>query len=120
MKRRYFTFLLNYRRVAELLLFNREKLIGFAKNIILIITIVSALVCTINLIFEYLLPLYLTHKYNLDVSRNDSAAIIGGADGPTSVFIARRIPRSFPITNILYLVTILGIACQFFIRRFKK
>lgn len=100
-----------------MLLVNRPKKMLLSK-IILIISVASALISLVIGICEYLLPLYLTQKYNL--SPNSSIGIIGGADGPTAIFVTCNLSNSLPIAPIFFLIAILGVVCLFFIRRFKN
>ncbi|KNY25930.1 hypothetical protein [Pseudobacteroides cellulosolvens] len=106
--------ILNYGKVDELLFVKREKCGGVKSKIILIITVVSALLSLICGIFEYILPLYLTYKHNISINKNSSVAIIGGADGPTAIYVTHTSANSFPITIIFLLITILGVGYGLF------
>lgn len=69
--------------------------------------------------FDVLLPMYLSFKLNRDVNQASSIGIIGGADGPTSIFIASQ-PNSYLITSIFVLLTIGGFVVLFFLKRSAK
>ncbi len=87
-------------------------------NVILIISVVSALISLVIGILGYLLPLYMTQKYSL--SPNSSIGIIGGADGPTAIFVTCELSNSLLLAAVFFLIAVLGVVCQFFIRRFKN
>ena len=81
--------LINQRRVDEVLFANRQKK-KFVSKGILILTVVSALISLVAVIYEYFLPLYLIRKYNLNANESSSIGIIGGADGQTAIFVTSK------------------------------
>jgi hypothetical protein len=111
--------LINQRRVDEVLFANRQKK-KFVSKGILILTVVSALISLVAVIYEYFLPLYLIRKYNLNANESSSIGIIGGADGPTAIFVTSKPSNPLGISAIFFLIAILGVACLFFIRRSKN
>ncbi len=74
---------------------------------IAILTIICGLLTFISLFSSYLLPLYLSHKFNIDTRDAGSIGIIGGADGPTAVYLSGQ-SSSHLFTAIFALLTILG------------
>lgn len=99
-----------------LMYINKQKKVIISK-VILIITFTSALISLLTGIWEYVLPMYLMYKYNSNV--NGTLGIIGGADGPTAVFVSYRVSSDFPITAIFFLITILGVIALFCIKRLR-
>lgn len=84
-----------------------------------ILTIISAVITLISGIFNFLLPMYLLHKFQIDANGASSIGIIGGADGPTAIYVAGQ-SSSYSITVIFVLITIAGIAYRIFIIKPKK
>ena len=78
-----------------------------------IITVVSGLVATLiltsNWIFKHLLFMFA----HVNISRADASSIgiIGGADGPTAIYLAPGNPPllKYSIVAILYILTAIGI-----------
>ena len=104
--------------VNELLMYtSRQRKLNISK-IILIITVVSAIIALLAGVWEYLLPMYLLYKYN--ENENSSIGIIGGADGPTAIFVTSRLSYSLSITSIFLVITILGIITLLFIKRLRN
>lgn len=77
-------------------------------NVITILTIICALITFIGGFFGYILPLYLSCKSNTYINNVDSLDVIGGADGPTAIFISSQFPFHL-LTAIFGLLTIIGI-----------
>lgn len=91
---------------------NKRKLV----KIVVIFTVITGLITVIGVGFEYLLPIYLSFKLKKNINQASSIGIIGGADGPTSVFIASQ-PSSHLITGIFGLLAITGIIILLAIRK---
>ncbi len=88
-------------------------------KVVTIFTIIIGLMTIMRLGFDFLLPMYLSFKLNKDINHASSIGIIGGADGPTSIFIASQ-PSSHLITSIFALLAIAGIVVLFFLKRSMK
>ncbi len=68
------------------------------------------------LVYELLISHFLSSLLNAE-----SVGIIGGADGPTTVFIASAVHKGLSPDTLLFLtVTILGLAGYFWLSRRKK
>ncbi|WP_273479147.1 sodium ion-translocating decarboxylase subunit beta [Acetivibrio straminisolvens] len=76
-------------------------------KMITIFTVICALVAFISLFFNSLLPLYLSYKFKIDIRNAGSIGIIGGADGPTAIYVSGQ-SSSHLFTAIFALLTILG------------
>jgi len=76
-------------------------------KMITIFTVICALVAFISLFFSSLLPLYLSYKFKIDIRNAGSIGIIGGADGPTTIYVSGQ-SSSHLFTAIFALLTILG------------
>ena len=75
---------------------------------ITVFTILCALIAFIGVFADFLLPLYLSYKFNVNTRDASSIGIIGGADGPTAIFISGQF--SFRLLTIIFaLLTVLGI-----------
>lgn len=77
------------------------------RKVIFILTVIGVIATIINISFYYLLPLYLSLKFHTDFRGASSIGIIGGADGPTIIYLSN--PNSFYITGVLGLLSIVGI-----------
>lgn len=80
-----------------------------------ILTIVFAVITLARGAYEFLLPIYLTRKYNLETGARE-IGIIGGADGPTAVFVTYR-TSPFPYTYVLLLVTLALTVVLFYVKK---
>lgn len=81
---------------------NKEKVVG-------IITIISAVVTLVSELFYFILPLLLSHSFQPTSGKQNSIGIIGGADGPTAIYIAHQ-PSLHMVTIIAAMITVAGIA----------
>jgi Na+-transporting methylmalonyl-CoA/oxaloacetate decarboxylase beta subunit len=77
-------------------------------KVIAVLTITFALIAFIAGFFSYILPFYLSYKSNMYINNVDSVDVIGGADGPTAIFISSQFPFHL-LTAIFGLLTIIGI-----------
>ena len=78
------------------------------KRIVRILTLIAGILTFTRASFSFLLPMYLSHKLGLNVNDASSIGIIGGADGPTAIYIADQSSPHW-ITAILAVITIIGI-----------
>ncbi len=78
-------------------------------KIIITLTAISIFIVLFSVGYEFLLPLYLSIKYQVDLRGASSIGIIGGADGPTSIFVSNQ-QSFFLIGSIFALLSIAGIA----------
>jgi len=86
---------------------------------ITILTIISVIVTLINLAYDFLLPLYLSYKLQTDLREASSIGIIGGADGPTSIYLSSQ-QSPHVVTTIFALLSIIGIIYLIFHKRSKR
>ena len=54
---------------------------------------------------------------NIKINQRISVGIIGGADGPTSVFIAGKVPEGLGIMGILCGILLLGVGLYLVFRK---
>ncbi|MDD3174152.1 MAG: sodium ion-translocating decarboxylase subunit beta [Herbinix sp.] len=91
----------------------------FCKKVIFIITIICSLATIINIICYKLMPMYLSYKFKTDLRNASAIGIIGGADGPTSIYVTKS-PEFFVLFPIIMaLFSLFGIA-YLIITRNKK
>jgi Na+-transporting methylmalonyl-CoA/oxaloacetate decarboxylase beta subunit len=78
------------------------------RKVIIVVTIISALILLYNLAFDKILLLYLANKYNISTDLSDavSIGIIGGADGPTSIYLGKS--ESPILFNIIFLIVMVA------------
>ncbi|MBU5427587.1 sodium ion-translocating decarboxylase subunit beta [Tissierella pigra] len=89
------------------------------QKVVTIITIISIVITIISLGFNLILPKYLAYKLNGELGTVSSIGIIGGADGPTAVYITSQL-SPYISTYIFLLVSIVGILYLFFTRKMVK
>lgn len=92
---------------------------GKLRKVIAILTITTTIITIISAGFDFLIPMYLSYKLRNEVGKASSIGIIGGADGPTAIFVTSR---SFPylITVIFALFSIAGVLYLFFDKKVRK
>ena len=91
---------------------------GKSIKVVAIFTVVCALVTLSSMFSNTLLKLYLTYKFKRDFRNASTIGIIGGADGPTAVFVSGDISSPW-LTAVFALLTILGIV-YLSVAKYKK
>ena len=76
-------------------------------KVITILTIACALLAAVSAFYNYLLPVFLSYKFNKDIRDARSVGIIGGADGPTAIYVSGQISSHW-FTVIFAALSILG------------
>ena len=77
-------------------------------KVIKIITIISLIITMISGLVNFVVPLIKFNQFNMNLASASSVGIIGGADGPTSVFIATKVPYHI-ITIIFGVISVIGV-----------
>jgi Na+-transporting methylmalonyl-CoA/oxaloacetate decarboxylase beta subunit len=77
-------------------------------KVVTIVTLITTLITFISVVISFLIPRYLSYKYHTDSSKVDSIGIIGGADGPTAIFVTNQVYPHL-ITFIFALISMIGI-----------
>ena len=62
---------------------------GKRKKLITALTMISIIITVVGLTFDFVIP-DIAYRFSLDATAGGSIGIIGGADGPTSIFIAGK------------------------------
>lgn len=78
------------------------------KRIVKIVTAISMLAAVIGFSYKYLFIQYMSYKFHSDLSDAASIGTIGGADGPTTIFIADSHSYMF-ISIIFALISFVGV-----------
>ncbi|MBF4694464.1 sodium ion-translocating decarboxylase subunit beta [Fusibacter ferrireducens] len=77
------------------------------------VTVISGIFGTLLLMSNWLLKIALSISTKIDLSQHEAASIgiIGGADGPTTIFIGTKTPEFMKliVVAILYAITVIGI-----------
>ena len=77
-------------------------------KIITVLTIISTLITIISASFKPLLLIYIHIKFKMDTRDASAVGIIGGADGPTAIFLGNK--SGFLLFTIVFaLLSISGI-----------
>ncbi len=85
---------------------------NFKRKLIVIITVLSIIISLFQAAYKFLLPIYFSYKFNTDFTDISSIGIIGGADGPTTIYVAASqagyfltiIPAIISIIGVIYLI----------------
>ena len=82
------------------------------RKAIIIVTVLSILISLFQTVYKFLLPIYLSYKFDFELSDASAIGIIGAADGPTSIIVAGSqlnnffsvIPPIISIIGVIYLI----------------
>ena len=83
------------------------------------ITIISGIITLVSIAFNFLMPLYILHKFKVEINNSSAIGIIGGADGPTVIFLSGQTSPHL-ITIVFALLTMAGIGYLIYIKRLKR
>jgi Na+-transporting methylmalonyl-CoA/oxaloacetate decarboxylase beta subunit len=75
---------------------------------VMIFTVICGAAAAIGIAYEFLLPLYLSYKFKSDLSDASAIGIIGGADGPTTIYLSGSVSPG--ITALFAVLAATGIA----------
>mgnify|MGYP001419217730 CR=1 FL=1 len=78
------------------------------RKIVMVLTIFTSIITVVSVSWKFLMGLYFQYKFNINTGDASSVGIIGGADGPTSIFLSGS-PYSRLITVIFGILSMLGI-----------
>lgn len=84
---------------------------------IAILTVISGVIVSYNLLIRYLIPIYLLHENFGYLNEAASIGIIGGADGPTSIYLTNK--NSIVTSPVFLLLFIMGIM-YFIVMRLRR
>ncbi|MFQ7526691.1 MAG: HAAS signaling domain-containing protein [Mediterraneibacter gnavus] len=98
----------------------REFKIGWIGTVLIILTLLCGMVSGYLMYQEYQIKSEFAEKLQGEVA-NETISLIGGADGPTRVFLAGKITFSVR-PDILFVITLLLLATYslYFMRKIKK
>ena len=98
-----------------LYILEKEKL----RKVIAILTIITTIITLINVGFNFLIPMYLSHKVYNELGKGSTIGIIGGADGPTAIYLTSQ-SSSYISTIIFVLLSISGVLYLCFSKKTTK
>ncbi|KAF5040091.1 Na+-transporting oxaloacetate decarboxylase beta subunit [anaerobic digester metagenome] len=78
------------------------------KKLVMIFTVFCTAAAALGISYQYLLPLYLSYKLNKDLSDASAIGIIGGADGPTTIYLSGSVSPG--LTAVFAVFAAIGIA----------
>ncbi|MBB2182932.1 sodium ion-translocating decarboxylase subunit beta [Lachnospiraceae bacterium MD1] len=87
----------------------------YVRLIAIVITVISILATIGMVVLNRMVPLFLSHMLKMDVREASAIGIIGGADGPTSIYITGY--NSSILTVIFAFIALIGICFLFFTRK---
>jgi Na+-transporting methylmalonyl-CoA/oxaloacetate decarboxylase beta subunit len=79
----------------------------------MIITLVSA-------VFNFVMPVYLSHKFHINAGEVSSIGIIGGSDGPTSILVTRSNSYAYLSTIIFTVLSVVGVVYRIYTKKTTK
>lgn len=86
------------------------------RKVVKIATILCLVITMCSVLYKQLLLLYLSLKYRSDFSDASAIGIIGGADGPTAIYVSNS--NSFPLLSIIFMsLTMIGIIYLHFTKK---
>jgi Na+-transporting methylmalonyl-CoA/oxaloacetate decarboxylase beta subunit len=91
---------------------NFTKIVG-------ILTIITTIITVISAVFNFLVPRYILYKIHANTSEMTSIGVIGGADGPTAIYVTNQSSANMIIV-VFELLSITGIAYQIFAKKATK
>lgn len=94
------------------------KKLGLRK-VVTLFTIIAIVMTIISIGFNFVLPMYLSYKLNNEVDKASSIGIIGGADGPTAIYVTGKL-SPYAFADIFLLLAIGGVLYLFFSRKTIK
>ena len=77
----------------------------------------KAIGITLSVIGIIMAAISLVFKINEQISVTKSVSVIGGADGPTSIFVAGKIGGASAITGIIVGIVLLAVGIFIFARK---
>ncbi|MTI47889.1 MAG: sodium ion-translocating decarboxylase subunit beta [Firmicutes bacterium] len=89
------------------------------RKAVTILTIIAIVMTVISVGINFLAPMYLSHKLVNEVDKVSSVGIIGGADGPTAIYLTSQ-SFSYISTVIFALLSIVGLFCISLIKKTSK
>jgi Na+-transporting methylmalonyl-CoA/oxaloacetate decarboxylase beta subunit len=88
---------------------NFTKIVG-------ILTIITTIITVIVVAFNFLVHRYILYKLHANISEVTSIGVIGGADGPTAIYVTNQSSANMIIVTFS-LLSITGIAYQIFAKK---
>ena len=79
-----------------------------AARAVAILTVITAVITIVSAAYEFLLPMFLSFALHFDAREASSIGIIGGADGPTAIYITGHPPMRI-ITIVFASLTAAGV-----------
>lgn len=80
-----------------------------SRKIIIALTVVTSVITIINASWKFIMRLYIQYSFQIDTDNSASSiGIIGGADGPTAIFISGH-QHSSIFTIIFALLSVAGV-----------
>ena len=83
-------------------------------RVVTILTVITAVITIVSAAYEFLLPMFLSFALHFDAREASSIGIIGGADGPTAIYITGHPPMRV-ITAVFASLTAAGILYRRFL-----
>ncbi|MDD2496557.1 MAG: sodium ion-translocating decarboxylase subunit beta [Desulfitobacteriaceae bacterium] len=88
-------------------------------QVVFILTVIAAATTLVCAAADILIPMYLKYKFHSNEIGADSVGIIGGADGPTAIYITSQF-SSHLFTVIFALLTVTGVLYLIFKNKWAK
>jgi len=82
------------------------------RKLVRILVIISIIFVSLYFLF----PMYISYKFNREVEKDATIGIIGGADGPTAIYLGSQ-ASSYIIPFIFILLIIAGVLYLYFTKK---
>lgn len=89
------------------------------RKVVKIITIITTIVAITSTAFRFGIHMYIFNKFDIKTDQASSIGIIGGADGPTAIFLTGSSPL-YLTTIVFALLSIIGLLYLFFTKKLQK
>lgn len=86
------------------------------RKLVIVLTVINIVMTLICVCTYFIIRIFLLYKLNNDVAKAGTIGIIGGADGPTAIFITSK-PSPYFTTVIFALLSIAGVLYLVFTRK---
>lgn len=88
-------------------------------KVVTVFTIIFVILTLVSVFQNFIMPIYPLSKLQKQIGRSNSIGIIGGADGPTAIYVANK-SSVYIFIAIFALLSITGVLYLFHIKKVVK
>jgi len=98
---------------------SRELEVKRYRKAVIVIAIIATIGALTSASLRFGIQMYIFNRFHIKADQAGSIGIIGGADGPTAIFLTGSSPL-YLATIVFTLLSIVGFLYIFFTRKFQK